>query len=90
MIDSLGHIIHIDFGFCLTNTPGNFGFETAPFKFTKDYIDIIGGVECPMFFYFKSLLYKSLDALRKHVERIWTILEIMKEADLPCFQKFNT
>jgi phosphatidylinositol 4-kinase len=36
MIDNMGHIIHIDFGFMLGNSPGgNFGFEKAPFKLTE-------------------------------------------------------
>ena len=38
MIDSEGHIIHIDFGFLLGSSPGNVNFEKAPFKLTGDYI----------------------------------------------------
>ncbi|KAF4674454.1 Phosphatidylinositol 4-kinase beta [Perkinsus chesapeaki] len=38
-----GHLIHIDFGYMLSNAPGNFVFETAPFKLTQEYIDVIGG-----------------------------------------------
>ena len=35
LLDNVGHIIHIDFGFMFNLTPGNVRFETAPFKLTK-------------------------------------------------------
>lgn len=34
LIDRDGHCVHIDFGFMLSNSPGNMGFEAAPFKLT--------------------------------------------------------
>ena len=35
MIDDEGHIIHIDYGFLLSNAPGKgLKFEKAPFKLT--------------------------------------------------------
>jgi phosphatidylinositol kinase/protein kinase (PI-3 family) len=34
LIDSEGHIIHIDFGFMFQNSPGGINFEGAPFKLT--------------------------------------------------------
>ena len=35
LIDSSGHIVHIDFGFLLTHFPGGIEFEHAPFKLTE-------------------------------------------------------
>ncbi len=44
MIDDWGHIIHIDFGFIFDWSPGkDMRFESADFKLTKEFIDIIGG-----------------------------------------------
>lgn len=34
LIDDQGHLIHIDFGFILSNSPGGVNFESAPFKLT--------------------------------------------------------
>ena len=41
LVDVYGHIIHIDFSFMLSSSPGNMNFERAPFKLTQDYIDIM-------------------------------------------------
>jgi phosphatidylinositol 4-kinase len=50
MFDNFGHVIHIDFGFMLGNSPGgNFGFEKAPFKLTEEMVEVIGGVEGELF-----------------------------------------
>ena len=89
LIDAVGHIIHIDFGFCLSVSPGNMGFETAPFKFTQEYLEIIGGKDDYMFYYFRSLLFKGFEVLRRHTEEICSIVEVMKNAELPCFYKFD-
>lgn len=55
LIDNEGHIIHIDFGFMLSNSPGSVGFEAAPFKLTQEYVDVLGGVGSPDFEDYKKL-----------------------------------
>ena len=50
MLDKEGHIIHIDFGFLLTNAPGKaYNFERAPFKLTTEFVDVMGGVHSEYF-----------------------------------------
>lgn len=41
LLDSDGHIIHIDFGFILSTSPGkNLGFENSPFKLTHEFAEV--------------------------------------------------
>ena len=77
LLDQQGHLIHIDFGFFLQNSPGGMGFEAAPFKLTQEYVDILGGCESPMFYYFKNLLRRGLIEVRKHMEELIVIIQIM-------------
>ncbi|KAL0581710.1 Phosphatidylinositol 4-kinase pik1alpha (PI4-kinase)(PtdIns-4-kinase) [Marasmius crinis-equi] len=86
LLDREGHLIHIDFGFILTNTPGNIRFEAAPFKLPLEYIEVLGGVESASFLEFKQLFREGFEAARKHCDRIITLVELMqKDSSLPCF-----
>lgn len=86
LLDSEGHIIHIDFGFILSNSPKNLGFENSPFKLTQEFVDVMGGLGSDMFEYFKILILQGLIAARKHSERILTLVEILQaNSQLPCF-----
>ena len=64
MIDIQGKIIHIDFGFILGISPGNVGFETAPFKMTKEYVNLLDGINSEMYKYFLSILTKGFLEIR--------------------------
>ncbi|KAF2714745.1 phosphatidylinositol 4-kinase-like protein PIK1 [Pleomassaria siparia CBS 279.74] len=86
LIDNMGHIIHIDFGFMLSNSPGSMGFEAAPFKLTQDYVDVLGGIGSPAFEEFKSLCKRAFQALRKDAERMIMLVDLMgKQSKMPCF-----
>lgn len=64
LVDNEGHIIHIDFGFMLSNSPGSVGFEAAPFKLTQDYVDVLGGVGSPAFEEYKKLCKQAFQGKR--------------------------
>ncbi|KAF1917250.1 phosphatidylinositol 4-kinase-like protein PIK1 [Ampelomyces quisqualis] len=87
LIDNMGHIIHIDFGFMLSNSPGSMGFEAAPFKLTQEYVDVLGGLASPAFEDFKVLCKRAFQALRKEAERLIMLVELMsKQSKMDCFK----
>lgn len=44
LIDEEGHLIHIDFGFIFDFSPGgDMKFESAAFKMTQEFTDVLGG-----------------------------------------------
>lgn len=77
-----GHLIHIDFGFILSISPKNLGFEQSPFKLTPEFVDVMGGPTSELWTEFKYLLLKGLLTARKHMERIINIVEIMRSSKL--------
>lgn len=87
LLDSHGHIIHIDFGFILSASPRNLGFESSPFKLTTELIELMGGLESDMFSYYKILILKGLLVARKHQEKLISLVEILQSnSQLPCFK----
>ena len=90
LIDNEGSIIHIDFGFILGMSPGGLNFESSPFKLTEEYVDLMGGKISPDYNYFRDLFCEGMMALRKRVDELCLLLEIMSDSsDLDCFQNFK-
>ncbi|KAK9322891.1 kinase-like domain-containing protein [Lipomyces orientalis] len=86
LLDTQGHVIHIDFGFLLSNSPGSVGFEAAPFKLTQEYIELMDGPSSEAFETFRALVKIAFKALRKQADDIVVLVEMMqKESPLPCF-----
>ncbi|KAI0887452.1 phosphatidylinositol 3 [Annulohypoxylon maeteangense] len=86
LIDNEGHIIHIDFGFMLSNSPGSVGFEAAPFKLTWEYVDVLGGVDSPDFEDFKTLCKQAFQALRRSADNIVDLVSMMGlDSKMPCY-----
>ncbi|XP_013883998.1 phosphatidylinositol 4-kinase beta [Austrofundulus limnaeus] len=91
LLDAEGHIIHIDFGFILSSSPRNLGFETSAFKLTAEFVEVMGGPDGDMFNYYKMLMLQGLIAARKHMDRVLQIVEIMQQgSQLPCFHGSST
>ena len=91
LIDNKGHLIHIDFGFLLSNAPGKgLKFENAPFKLSHDMVDCLGGIEGKYFEEFRKLLKKGFLAVNKHRHKIIILVEMMwcgHGRKLECFEK---
>lgn len=69
-MDEEGHIIHIDFGFMLSNSPGGVNFESAPFKLTRELLEVYAAEESRVNFLFLSLLFyilKVFDTVSEHI-----------------------
>ena len=91
LIDKDGHLIHIDFGFLLSNAPGKgLKFENAPFKLSNDMVNCLGGVDGKYFKEFRTLLHKGFKAVNKHRLKISILVEMMycgHGKNLDCFEK---
>ncbi|KAI3664959.1 hypothetical protein L6452_43574 [Arctium lappa] len=90
LLDEEGHVIHIDFGFMLSNSPGGVNFESAPFKLTRELLEVMDsdaeGVSSEFFDYFKVLCIQGFLTCRKHADRIILLAEMLQESGFPCFK----
>ena len=81
-------MIHVDFGFLLSNSPGNINGEASSFKMTTEYVELLGGQNSRAFAKFQGLMVKGFMKLREHAEEIISFVEMtmLSGIDLPCFQ----
>ncbi|KAL7577731.1 hypothetical protein ACA910_010495 [Epithemia clementina (nom. ined.)] len=87
MIDTRGHLVFIDFGFALGMAPGHeFSMERAPFKLTKEYIEVMGGVGSECYKEFERLFVAGFEEARKNYQIALGLVEIMMfKSNYPCF-----
>jgi phosphatidylinositol 4-kinase len=78
LLDSVGHIIHIDFGFVFGIAPGGtFSLEqSVPFKLTDEMIQVMDGVGSKLFLDFLMLFCCGFVALQMHADTFLTLVEI--------------
>ena len=78
LVDTEGHIMHIDFGFILCIAPGKgIKFEKAPFKFKRDYVEILGGVQSKTFSKFKKMMVQGFLAVQENADKLILLVEMM-------------
>ena len=89
LVNSAGAVVHIDFGFILGISPGgNLGFETAAFKLTQEYVNIMGGaLDGEGFAEFAELVVRAYLAGRGGAagEALQAAVAGVADSGLPCF-----
>merc|ERR1712187_413925 len=86
---STGHVVHLDFGFMLSNSPGgNISWESSPFKLTQEFLDVMDGECSDQYEYFRTLVIRGFLEARKHVDRIvLPVRMLLHGSKLPCFRE---
>lgn len=89
LLDTAGHVIHIDFGFVFGVAPGgSFSLElSTPFKLTEEMIEVMDGLRSSLFSEFVTLFCCGFLALQAHCETFVTLVEITcKGSTFKCFE----
>ena len=71
----------------LSDASEGFTMESAPFKLTQEWIDVLGGEQSKKFDDFRKRMAKGFSALQENAEKIIILVEMMLngQSDLPCF-----
>eukprot|EP00522_Entomoneis_paludosa_P004422 CAMPEP_0172473808 /NCGR_PEP_ID=MMETSP1065-20121228/69042_1 /TAXON_ID=265537 /ORGANISM="Amphiprora paludosa, Strain CCMP125" /LENGTH=1271 /DNA_ID=CAMNT_0013231985 /DNA_START=165 /DNA_END=3977 /DNA_ORIENTATION=+ len=88
LLDTAGHVIHIDFGFVFGSAPGgSFSLEmSTPFKLTEEMLEVMGGLRSPIFSEFVTLFCCGFLALQSYSETFFTLVEITsRNSTFKCF-----
>uniref|UniRef100_A0A061RGS5 1-phosphatidylinositol 4-kinase n=1 Tax=Tetraselmis sp. GSL018 TaxID=582737 RepID=A0A061RGS5_9CHLO len=89
LLDTMGHLIHIDFGFVLEISPGNnMRFESAAFKLSHEMCQLLdpgGHRSSDSFRMFEELCVKGYLAARTNADAIMAAVGLMADSGLPCF-----
>eukprot|EP01128_Nolandella_sp_AFSM9_P012945 TRINITY_DN9802_c0_g1_i1.p1 TRINITY_DN9802_c0_g1~~TRINITY_DN9802_c0_g1_i1.p1 ORF type:complete len:233 (-),score=22.81 TRINITY_DN9802_c0_g1_i1:127-801(-) len=80
LVRDTGHLVHIDFGFMLANSPGSLNWECEYFKLTSEYVEVIGGLQSPMWQYFKASMLMGFMQLRQRHHEILGLVKWMRQA----------
>jgi phosphatidylinositol 4-kinase len=77
-----------DFGFIFDHSPGgDMRFESAPFKLSKEMIQVMGGTRDSEYFrWFCVLCIRAYLAVRPQMESVCALAELMQETQLPCYK----
>jgi phosphatidylinositol 4-kinase len=62
-------------------------FESAPFKLTNEYVDLMDGQDSPKFEVFVGLLEEGIDLVKQNLPELLSVITIMmKDSTMPCFK----